>query len=67
MNSESRPGAERFDANDTAGGAGALWQKLGLPDTDFLDPSRAPEVDEELLRRLVRQELPESAESQISS
>lgn len=60
VNSEPRPGAERFDANETEGGAGALWRELGLGEPDFLDPSLAPDVDQALLRRLIRQELPEN-------
>lgn len=60
MNSESRASAERLDANETASGPGALWRELGLGEPDFLDPSMAPEVDEVLLRHLVRQELPQS-------
>lgn len=39
----------------------SLWADLGLPELEFLDDSLAPEVDERLLRRLIRQELPEPA------
>lgn len=38
----------------------SLWAELGLAELDFLDESSAPEIDEPLLRRLVRQELPEN-------
>ena len=38
----------------------SLWAELGLSEPEFLDDSLAPEVDERLLRRLVRQELPEN-------
>lgn len=37
----------------------SLWAELGLTEPEFLDESLAPEIDEALLRRLVRQELPE--------
>ncbi|MGH7136271.1 MAG: hypothetical protein ACREHD_11065 [Pirellulales bacterium] len=37
----------------------SLWADLGLTEPEFLDDSLAPDVDEGLLRRLVRQELPE--------
>ena len=37
----------------------SLWAELGLNEPDFLDESLAPEVDEPLLRSLIRQELPE--------
>lgn len=37
----------------------SLWAELGLTEPEFLDESLAPEVDERLLRRLIRQELPE--------
>ena len=39
-----------------------MWRELGLNEPDFLDASLAPEVDEVLLRRLIRQELPENVE-----
>lgn len=38
----------------------SAWAELGLSEPEFLDDSLAPEVDDGLLRRLVRQELPEN-------
>ena len=37
----------------------SLWEELGLPEPPFLDKSRAPPVDRELIRQMVRCELPE--------
>ena len=37
---------------------GSLWKDLGLPEPRYRDESLAPEVDRELLRKLVRDELP---------
>jgi hypothetical protein len=37
----------------------SLWAELGLNEPEYLDESLAPEVDEPLLRSLIRQELPE--------
>lgn len=38
----------------------SLWADLGLTEPEFIDDSLAPKVDDALLRRLVRQELPEN-------
>lgn len=49
------------DDRDTEVGAQAsLWAELGLNEPEFLDESLAPQVDEVLLRKLIRQELPEN-------
>jgi hypothetical protein len=39
----------------------SLWAELGLPEPEPLGEGQAPPVDWEILRRLVRQELPEQA------
>lgn len=48
--------AEHYSASESRQ---SLWADLGLSELKFLDESLAPEVDERLLRRLVRRELPE--------
>lgn len=48
--------AEHYSASERRR---SLWTELGLSELKFLDESLAPEVDESLLRRLVRRELPE--------
>lgn len=45
--------------NTQVGAPRSLWAELGLNEPEFLDESSAPEVDEALLRSLIRQELPE--------
>lgn len=47
-----------YQGNET-GARRSLWTELDLDAPDFLDESMAPEVDEGLLRSLIRQELPE--------
>lgn len=44
----------------------SLWDELGLPEPPFLDESKAPPVDRELLRQMVRHELPEPRAKAIS-
>lgn len=39
----------------------SLWSELGLPELDLLEGGESPEVDRELLLRLVRRELTERA------
>ncbi|MEX0710900.1 MAG: hypothetical protein WD278_01035 [Pirellulales bacterium] len=47
---------------DYDGDVRAWLAKLGLPKRKYLDEAKAPEVDEDVLRRLARQELtPEEA------
>jgi len=41
--------------------ARSLWSELGLPEMDPLEGGEAPEVDREVLLRLVRRELSERA------
>ena len=43
----------------------ALWDDLGLPEPPFLDESLAPPLDRELIRQMVRHELPEEREKAI--
>jgi hypothetical protein len=52
---------QKSDPHDAKSGAPrSLWADLGLTEPELLDEALAPEVDEALLRRLVRQELPEN-------
>lgn len=55
LDAEQKPAAHDADEERRQ----SLWADLGLKEPEFLDDSLAPEVDERLLRRLVRQELPE--------
>ena len=43
----------------------SLWDELGLPEPPFLDESRAPPLDRELIRQMVRHELPEEREKEV--
>lgn len=55
-------------AEDEGGGEEnrSLWDELGLPEPPFLDESRAPALDRELLRQMVRHELPEPRAKEVS-
>jgi hypothetical protein len=55
----SDAGHPSADQGPEAGTGRSLWAELQLDAPDFLDESLAPEVDEGLLRSLIRQELPE--------
>lgn len=55
-----RHAGQHFGRQDARTGAErSFWSELGLPETEYLDDSLAPKVDEALLLKLVRQELPE--------
>lgn len=56
LDAEQKPAAQDADEETRQ----SLWADLGLTEPEFLEDSLAPEVDERLLRRLVRQELPEN-------
>jgi hypothetical protein len=62
VNNEPPLDAEQKSAEQEAevGARHSLWADLGLTEPEFLDDLLAPEVDEGLLRLLVRQELPET-------
>lgn len=63
MTTRPLPDADKHvDGQEADDGARqTFWAELGLTEPEFLDESLAPEIDEELLRLLVRQALPESA------
>jgi hypothetical protein len=44
----------------------SLWEELGVTEPEYLDERLAPPVDRELLRRLVRHELSETAARAVS-
>jgi hypothetical protein len=44
----------------------SLWAELGVPEPPFLDESRAPPVDREFIRQMVRRELPEARAKEVS-
>jgi hypothetical protein len=43
----------------------SLWAELGLPEPEFLDESRAPPVDRDLIRKMMRRELPKKAADEV--
>ncbi len=43
----------------------SLWEELGLPEPPFLDEGRAPPVDRDLIRQMVRRELPEERAKEL--
>lgn len=43
----------------------SLWAELGLPEPEFLDESRAPPVNRELIEKLMRNELPRKAADEV--
>ena len=55
-------------SDDEGGGkeTRSLWDELGLPEPPFLDESKAPPIDRELLRQMVRRELPEPRAKAVS-
>ena len=44
----------------------SLWDELGVPEPPFLDESRAPSVDRDCIRQMVRRELPEPRAKEVS-
>jgi hypothetical protein len=44
----------------------SLWEELGLPEPDFLDESRAPVVDRDLIRKLMANELSEKRAKEVT-
>jgi hypothetical protein len=49
------------NSGDEGGGekVRSLWAELGLPEPPFLDEGRAPPIERELIRQMVRRELSE--------
>ena len=53
--------SQREEEEQSTEQSNSLWSELGIPAPQAIGCGPAPEVDRELLRRLVRQELPEQA------
>lgn len=43
----------------------SLWAELGLPEPEFLDESRAPPVKHDLIRQMMRDDLPKKAADEV--
>lgn len=61
----SHAGHPSDDQNVNVAEPPSLWAELELDAPEFLDESLAPEVDEGLLRSLIRQELPEKVDRAV--
>jgi hypothetical protein len=65
--SEVQPDVTRPPNSDDADNeeVRSLWDELGLPEPPFFDENKAPPVDRELLRQLVRRELSEERDKAV--
>lgn len=61
----SNAGHPSDDQNVSVAEPRSLWAELELDAPEFLDESLAPEVDEGILRSLIRQELPEKVDRAV--